>query len=581
MPEREPTCIGRVRHVLGATVTVELDESLAGVAPLWQGRLQPIGQVGSLVRIPQGPVNLIATVTLVGIAELAGALSPSPNSQSGERWLQVQLLGEVDGLGRFNRGVSTYPGLDDAVHFTTKEDLDSVFPKPSPDHAPIGFLAAAPDVAVTLLANRLVTRHSAVVGSTGSGKTSAVATILQSFLNGGWTSANIVVIDPHGEYAAAVPTKAAVRSVLSKDGRLLRVPFWALPAADVFRAFCVGIESPTAIKRFSDLVTEARRSFASAAKWLTVEDAAINSDTPIPFDIRSVWFKFDYENKATYEKPNGQGAVQVSAEGDAAKLQSAVFKQYSPTNTAPYKGPNFGIYGTAPELIRQRLLDERYRFFLEPSADPNGDDPLPSILNEWLGVENPVSVLDFSGVPSEMSDLAIGVVLQLLFDVAIHSPADAGIGRSRPVLIVLEEAHRYLGEGPTNKLARTAANRIAREGRKYGVGLMLVTQRPSELPDTALSQCGTIVALRLTNSGDQSTVKAALPDSVAGLADALPSLRTGEALISGEAVTLPTRALLTMPSPPPSANDPTLASWRKGPQKNTVEAAVAAWRGFK
>lgn len=580
MPEKDPTCIGRVRHVLGATVTVELDESLAGVAPLWQGRLQPIGQVGSLVRIPQGPVNLVATVTLVGIAELAGTLSPSAVPQSGERWLQVQLLGEVDGLGRFNRGVSTYPGLDDAVHFTTIDDLETVFPKPGAEHASIGVLSAAPEVAVTLVASRLVTRHSAVVGSTGSGKTSAVATILQSFLNGGWQSSNIVVIDPHGEYAAAVAGRASTRSVNATGAGLLRVPFWALPAVDILRAFC-GTDSPTTLKRFSELVTDARRAFSAAAGWLKVDPASINCDTPIPFDIRNVWFSLDSENRATYDKGVGQGTIQIDILGDAATLKPSVFKPYSQGNLAPFRGSAYGTFGTAPELMRQRILDERYRFFLEPPVDTNLGDPLPDIVNDWLGNELPISILDFSGVPSEMADLAIGVVLQLLFEVAVRSPVGCGIGRACPVLIVLEEAHRYLGEGGTNKLARTAANRIAREGRKYGIGLMLVTQRPSELPETALSQCGTIIALRLTNSGDQSNVKSALPDSVAGLADALPALRTGEALITGEAVTLPVRTLLRPPSPAPSANDPSLASWRSNPARSALGAAIMAWRGLK
>src|SRR5439155_24549351 len=116
--ERAPTCIGRVRHVLGATVTVALDPDLAGVAPIYRGRLQPVGQIGSLVRIPQGLVDLVATVTLVGIAELSGALAPAESIQRDERWLQVQLLGEIDrGTGRFQRGVGSYPGLDDPVHF--------------------------------------------------------------------------------------------------------------------------------------------------------------------------------------------------------------------------------------------------------------------------------------------------------------------------------------------------------------------------------------------------------------------------------------------------------------------------------
>src|SRR5712671_6630965 len=129
MAERDPTCIGRVRHVLGATITVALDPDLAGVAPIYRGRLLPVGQIGSLVRLPQGLVDLVATVTLLGIAELAGLQAPAETVQVGERWLQVQLLGEIDrGSGRFNRGVGSYPGLDDPVHFATVDQLASVFP---------------------------------------------------------------------------------------------------------------------------------------------------------------------------------------------------------------------------------------------------------------------------------------------------------------------------------------------------------------------------------------------------------------------------------------------------------------------
>ena len=177
----DPRSIGRVRHVRGATVTVALDDSLVGVTPLWEGQSYPIGQVGSLVIIPQGPTRLLAAVTLVGIAELSGTLDPSASVQVGDRWLQVQLLGELDGVGRFRRGVSTYPGLDDPVRFTTPTDLRLVFPEASEDRVRVGHLAAAPDVPLTLDARSLVTRHSAIVGSTGSGKTSAVATLVQNF----------------------------------------------------------------------------------------------------------------------------------------------------------------------------------------------------------------------------------------------------------------------------------------------------------------------------------------------------------------------------------------------------------------
>lgn len=579
MAERDPTCIGRVRHVLGATVTVELDRELAGIAPVWEGRLQPVGQVGSLVRLPQGPVTLLATVTLVGIAELTTPLPPSAVTEVGSRWLQVQLLGQIDGLGRFQRGVSLYPGLDDPVHFTTTSQLAAVYPPPSEERIVLGGLAAAPDVPLTLAAASLVMRHGAVVGSTGAGKTSAVATVVQSFIRGGWDSANIVVVDPHGEYGAAFSPGASTRSVLGAAETLLRVPFWALPADDVLQAFCGTVDSATPRSRFAELVTEQRRAFARESTWLNLDPAAISADTPVPFDLRQVWYRLHFDNNATYSAQGGGGEVCQEDEGDAATLRPAQFQTYGLGNRAPFRGPQFGLYGTVPDRLRRRLADDRFRFFLEPTGNGSGSDPLPEVLDDWLGHDAPVSVLDFSGVPPDAADLSIGVVLQLLFDVTVRS-VDKGIGRPRPVLVVLEEAHRYLNERVGSvRLARTAVNRIAREGRKYGIGLLLVTQRPSELPATALAQVGTVVALRLTNSTDQAVVKAALPDSVAGLADALPALRTGEAIVVGEAVTLPTRVLINRPDPRPAADDPDLAPWRRSPaEANDLKEAVARWR---
>ena len=170
-------------------------------------------------------------------------------------------------------------------------------------------------------------------------------------------------------------------------------------------------------------------------------------------------------------------------------------------------------------------------------------------------------------------------MLNLVFEVALRCDRDGpGIGRPCPVLVVLEEAHRYLGEG-ASALTRESANRIAREGRKYGVGLLLVTQRPTELPKTALAQCGTIVALRLSNSEDQGAIKTALPDAVASLSAVLPSLRTHEAIISGEALVLPARVALDNPDPWPQAEDPSLKPWRQDPHVPDVQPALAAWRG--
>ena len=580
MSDRDPTRIGKVRHVLGSTVTVALDSELAGTAPIFQGRLQSIGQIGSLVRIPQGIVDLIASVALVGIAELAGPIEPSESIQRDERWLQVQLLGEIDlGTGRFQRGVGSYPGLDDPVHFATADQLRAVFPSADANNLRLGRLAAAEEIPICVNASRFVVRHTAIVGSTGSGKTSTVASLLQGFVNGGWNAANIVVIDPHGEYARALSEHASIMSVLAADESQLRIPYWALPAADIVRAFAGTSGGATFGSRFTELVTTGRRMFVEAANWLDLDPSAVTADTPVPFDIRMVWHQLDKENNETRVKSGDPATVCLVDDGDPRELRPAAFQPYGPGGQPPHKGPFHGTYGTTPNLLRLGLLDPQLQFFQKPEGEPDGTDPLVDVMHDWLGHTHPVSVLDFSGVPTIAADLAIGVVLNLVFEVSLRCNYGApGIGRPSPVLVVLEEAHRYLGDSAST-ITRDSANRIAREGRKYGVGLLLVTQRPSELPDTALAQCGTLVSLRLSNSEDQGTIRAALPDEISGLASVLPSLRTGEGIVSGESVILPTRVLFDLPNPKPLADDPSLDPWRQEPQLPDIQPALQAWRG--
>lgn len=577
MPEPGPTEIGRVRHVLGARITVALDPGLAGVAPIYRGRLQAVAQVGSLVRIPQGLVDLIGQVSLVGISELSGALPPSEMVQTGDRWLQVQLLGQVDGVGNFQRGVSTYPGLDDPVHFATQDLLTAVFPSPGKAHVEFAVLSAAPEIPVSLDAQRLILRHAAVVGSTGAGKTSAVASLLQAFVSGGWPGANVVVIDPHGEYSAAIGGAGSVRSVLGNGASAVRVPYWALPADELLRAFTGTAAGGGTTKRFQEIVTDLRREFVEEASWLTLDSAAVTADTPVPFDVHEAWYRLDRENRTTLRTKGDPTSEALVHEGDPQSLTPAQFEPYGPAGAPPFKSGIYDAYGRVPELLRLGLQDPRLRFLREPRGDPAGTDPLEEIVLEWLGQERPISVLDFGGVSSEVADLAIGVVVDLLFEIALRSEEE-GIGRPCPVLLVLEEAHRYLGES-ANPVTRRAVNRIAREGRKYGIGLMLVTQRPSELPDTALAQCGTLIALRLTNASDQGRVRAALPDATAGLAEALPALRTHEAIISGEAITIPVRTLVRPPNPWPHAQDPSLEPWRSPSGIPNIAPALAAWRG--
>jgi hypothetical protein len=574
---REPTRIGTVRHVLGSLVTVELDSELAGVAPIWEGRLQPVGQIGSLVRIPQGPVMLLGTVTMVGISELVAPLAPSVSPQVGDRWLQIQLLGQIDGIGRFSRGVSSYPGLNDDVHFATKSELAQVYPGVDETHVRLGGLSAAPEIPLSVDVGRLVVRHSAIVGSTGSGKTSAVATFLQNLVRGGFSSANVVIVDPHGEYASALNSVAAVTRVIGNTS-VLRVPYWAIPAADLLRVL-TGVETATLLNRFTELVVQGRRTFVENASWLAMDPATVAADTPVPFDLNAVWYRLAFENSATFADGKDKGDLRLIDDGDALSLRPARFESPSPFNTAPYKGNLYGTYSVYPDRMRLKMLDPQLAFFLSREDLSAQADPLVPLVQQWLGGSRPVSVLDFSGVPSDVTDLSVGLILRLLFEIAIRS-GDTGVGRPSPVLVVLEEAHRYLTDAVNVNMARESVNRIAREGRKYGVGIMLVSQRPSELPDTALSQVGTIIALRLTNGADQGTVKKALPDAVGGLADALPSLRTGEAIVSGEAVTLPTRTIIDLPSPEPEAADPPMQPWRTAPKVLDLAPAIATWRGI-
>jgi len=580
MSEADPTCIGRVRHVLGSNVTVALDEELAGVEPIYRGKLQSVGQIGSIVRFPQGLVDLIGAVTLVGIAELSPALPPVENVQVGERWLKVQLLGEVDSLDKFQRGVGSYPGLDDPVHFATPADLGRVFPAEEPGLLKFGSLSSAPAIPVCLDAAKLVLRHTAVVGSTGAGKTSAVAELLQSLVAGGWPGANVVVIDPHGEYARAIGEKGSVRSVLNPK-KQLRVPYWALGAEDILKIFTGVSIGKTTLKRWSEFVAEARVKFVEEATWLDLDPIAVTADTPVPFDIREVWHQLDFENRETRDEKGDPSTVRVQEKGDPKKLKPTRFVPYKPAGGKPSQGPDYENHGRVPELLRLALENPDFAFLQQPEADPKGEDPLRLAMVEWLGEKSAISVLDFSGVPTGVADLAIGVVLELLFELALRSEEKGpGIGRPRPVLFVLEEAHRYLSDKDANEVTARAASRIAREGRKYGVGLLMVTQRPSELPETALAQCGTLIALRLTNGKDQGQIRSALPDNVTGLADILPSLRTGEAVVSGEAIVLPVRTTIDEPDPYPKAEDPELTSWRKDTGIPDLTPALAKWRGL-
>jgi len=205
---------------------------------------------------------------------------------------------------------------------------------------------------------------------------------------------------------------------------------------------------------------------------------------------------------------------------------------------------------------------------------------LPELLQAWLGHDKPVTILDLSGIPSTVVARLIGAILKIIYEGLFWGREKSEGGIARPLLVVMEEAHRYLSkeaDGP----ARAMVQRIVKEGRKFGIGAMIVSQRPSEVDETILSQCGTFIALRLSNSADRAKVQASLPDNLAGVVDSLPVLRVGEAIITGEAARLPIRCRITLPDEMnrPNSEDPAVAKrWQGARLPESYERVAAAWR---
>jgi hypothetical protein len=276
----------------------------------------------------------------------------------------------------------------------------------------------------------------------------------------------------------------------------------------------------------------------------------------------------------------------MTAPGDADTLTLPQYPLPGAGSSSPFAN-NAGVLGIRRPLtlLRSRLLDRQYDFILRPGdwePDPDGkvQKDLPDLLESWLGHDKPITILDLSGIPSVVMSRLVGAILNVIYQALFWGREMDDGGRERPQLIVMEEAHRYLGRDGHSP-AREMVQRIVKEGRKFGVGAMVVSQRPSEVDDTILSQCGTFFALRLSNSSDRSRVQAALPDNLAGVVDSLPILRTGEAIIIGEAARLPVRCRVTLPPPNerPRSGDPLVATaWAKPRSQGAYQRLVATWR---
>jgi DNA helicase HerA-like ATPase len=602
MPVTDPTYIGQVASVTGAVVRVRLRDDMPSTLVMIAGESYRIGQIGAFVRLPLGYSNLYAVCTQIGAdAAPKGSVDDAPiadldaDSQlrlSGFRWMTVALFGE--GLGpEFERGVSQYPTIGDEVHLVTSDDLQIIYgwSEGKKGTISVGQIAAASGISADISIAGLVSRHCAVVGSTGSGKSNLVTVLLECVSDGSLPSARAIVIDPHGEYATALGDKARVFRIRADEAageRQLLVPFWALPFSELQELALGGLQ-PNHEASIREQVLDMKIAAAPALATPPAPET-LTADSPVPFSIKRLWYELDKFERMTFSTTgNAQSnadAYAPLAVGDPATLRSDRYPAASPYNQAPYKNQRKRNIERSLDLMRSRLRDARFSFMFspgaeyEPNADGNVQNDLDTLVREWVGHDRPITVFDVSGLPSEVLPTIVGTMLRVIYDMLFWGIELPIGGRKQPLLVVIDEAHRFVPEGKDSPAHRTLST-IAKEGRKYGTGLMLVTQRPSEIDSAILSQCGSLVALRITNGADKSKVAAAVPDDLGGLIEQLPSLRTGEGVFLGEIMPIPSRVRVRKAKQKPVGDDPKLPeAWQNPnrPDSTLYSQALANWR---
>lgn len=608
----EATCLGTVEDVRGATISVVLNSSTLSGLLFVEGHGYRVGQIGSFVRISMGYIDLFGIVSQVG----AGAV-PEKLAQTepyGRRWMTVELVGEGNNKGEFQRGLSQYPTIGDIVYLVTEKDLKKIYGRPEePNFVQIGHLASAESIPTLIDINKLVTRHSAVVGSTGAGKSTMVANLLYSLSDKKrYPSSRIVVLDIHGEYAHALKDRATVFRVnanKTRNEQELCIPYWAMTFDELLSVITgslqgkeQGKERGAVIEKITELKLESLRNIPR--KGVTKDNLTV--DSPVPFSIHKMWFDLHCEARATYYFGKGQqltkenwalekdGQGNVIRSGDVMKAIPPLFKRAKNIKDDPEKiryGDSLLNIGGSMDSLGSKLRDPRFDFLFNPGLWQPTEEGIPtndldSLLESWIGGEKPITILDLSGIPPSILSNLIGALLRIIYDSLFWARNLPEGGRERPLLFVLEEAHNYLSQGDSGPAA-SAVKRIVKEGRKYGIGAMIISQRPSEVDSTILSQCGTFFAMRLSNTSDRAHVTGAASDTLSGLFDMLPILRTGEMIVTGEAVHLPVRTVMDPPSKDrkPDSSDPVVydednpGGWnnkRKAP--SSYEEVIEVWR---
>ena len=510
----ENLAIGKIIEVDGSRIIAELYASLTELSRVYGGETYAIGQFGSILRIHFGRRLIYALVGRLRMkAEYEAELGIVPSASADERVVEAELFGEgewtVDDSStarlEFERGVSTYPLPQQTIYLTPKSELRLIYGNRRGsvielgEHVGVGGAPCYADL------NELLGKHTAILGSTGTGKSGTVAAILHSILERGEQAGyakwhpRIVVLDPHNEYGAAFPAY----SRLSTEDGSLQLPYWLLDFQETI-ALLVGKTEFAAAKQ-TNIVKKALMSAREDGAHILRLTDAITLDSPVPYKLETL------RNKIEADKPR-----QPSQQGS---------------------------HNSILEKLEVLQSDGRLKFLMS-EWDGSENDPFPNVVEQLIGDGPPPRIVDFSGVPNEVAGVATAVIARVLFNLKVWQTVDERA--SDPVLLVCEEAHRYVPKSGDvqYEAAQGAIRRVAKEGRKYGLGLLLISQRPSEIESTVLSQCNSWIVLRLTNSSDREHVRGVLPDSMGGLTKMLSGLRRREAIFVGQAAMLPSRILV-------------------------------------
>lgn len=556
MPEHEASLIGHINDVTGSRLIATLRHDDQGFTPTVRLGMEEltVGQLGSHVAVRAKGVMLLAQVVRMWEEEKEVRVALKDNAKTGTRRtvgfrrLELLPLGEIAKDGRFTRGVNRFPATGAEVHLVSVKQLEVLFDRYRTQGLDIGRLSNRPELRVYLDANALFGRHLAIVGQSGAGKSWTVASLLQRTVKT-MPNAHIVLLDLHGEYGwrdddgkhhSAFPE----HMVRHLDARDLEIPYWLLTFAELVDLLIDRTEANASVQMA--FLREAVFSLRKKAN-LDLGLDRLSVDSPVYFSIKELYLQF--------KKANDQQL-------DFGKT----------------KGTLHGVFDEFLVRFQSMFNDTRYDFLFRPKKR-NDSEQLTDLLRDFVGLSEPrrqITVIDLSPIPSDVRPLVSAQIGRLAFEFNYWNPKR----HEFPILLVCEEAHQYIPRDNDLHYAgtRKAMERIAKEGRKYGVGLCVVSQRPTELSETVLAQCANFICLRTTNPDDQSYIRRLMPEGEQDLADVLASLRRGEALVVGEAAPLPTRFQIYAPDPPPSSHDaPLSTSWREGPQDLDVRAIVERW----